>query len=283
MKTFGIDTGLYPQSSVNIFSPSPSTEKYFYYLTWCGSYTCTDHYFKRRDYYDHALVCYIKKGRMHLEYDGRIYTPSRHDVVLIDCRKPHYYRAYEGLQFDFIHFRGMNTYDLCERALEMHGPIVRLPDNQRIEACISEISNYYEESMVLRPARDSYLIYTILMLLNQENSFSVEEKDPIEVTMQYIYEHLSETLSVEELADMAGLSKYHYIRSFKKRSGYTPIEYQTESRLSYSKGLLVSTGKSIEEISDEVGYLNPTSFIRMFRKMTGMTPFQYRKDNKEGM
>lgn len=279
MKTFGIDTGLYPQSSVNIFSPSQSTVRYFYYLTWCGSYTCTEHYFKKRDYYDHALVCYIRKGRMYLEYDGQKYTASQHDVVLLDCRKPHYYRAYEGLEFDFIHFRGLNAYDLCERALDLHGPVVRLPDNQRIAACLSQIANYYEESMVLRPSWDSYMIYTILILLNQERSYASSEKDPLEETMRYIYDHLSEPLSLDQLADMAGLSKFHYIRLFKKRSGYTPIEYQTESRLSYAKGLLVSTDKSIEEISGEVGYLNPTSFIRMFHKKTGITPFQYRKEN----
>ena len=74
------------------------------------------------------------------------------------------------------------------------------------------------------------------------------------------------------------ISKYHFIRIFKRIIGITPYNYLTNYRINISKTLLISTDKTISEISEECGFSDTSNFISQFKKHTGQRPFEYRKD-----
>ena len=84
-------------------------------------------------------------------------------------------------------------------------------------------------------------------------------------------------LSIDDYAELCGMSSYYFVRKFKEHTGFSPHNYLIQVRMERAKEYLVSTTMNISEISYSVGYDNPLYFSRMFRKYTGFSPTTYRK------
>ena len=98
----------------------------------------------------------------------------------------------------------------------------------------------------------------------------------------YIDKHFSDDVNLDKIAGKALVSKFHFIRLFKKYYGRTPNQYLQEVRIEKAK-LLLRKGRSIDEVCTAIGFTSKTSFISLFKKMTGTTPFVYqsKKSNFE--
>lgn len=92
---------------------------------------------------------------------------------------------------------------------------------------------------------------------------------------EYIEEHMSETILVEDLAGCVHMSKYYFLRRFKELTGMTVHSYLNNKRLMYScEGL--KEGMTIGEVWGKCGFSDYSSFLRNFRKEYGMSPTSYR-------
>ena len=92
----------------------------------------------------------------------------------------------------------------------------------------------------------------------------------------YIDEHYMDDISLEDVANFAGFSKYYFSRVFKQFSNLSFSEYLTQKRLKTAAYLLVSSGKSIREIAVASGFGSVATFNRVFRKYKHCTPTQFR-------
>ena len=90
----------------------------------------------------------------------------------------------------------------------------------------------------------------------------------------YIGKHFSEDINLDKIAAKALISKFHFIRLFKKYYGRTPNQYLQEVRIEKAKKLL-GKGNSINDVCNAIGFASKTSFISLFKKMTGVTPLVY--------
>ena len=90
----------------------------------------------------------------------------------------------------------------------------------------------------------------------------------------YIDKHFSENINLNKIAAKALVSKFHFIRVFKKYYGRTPHQFLQEVRIEKAKQLL-QKGKAIDEVCYAIGFASKTSFISLFKKMTGKTPLAY--------
>jgi AraC-like DNA-binding protein len=85
------------------------------------------------------------------------------------------------------------------------------------------------------------------------------------------------TLTLDELAEIADLSKFHFLRQFAQVVGMTPGAYLRTLRLCHAARLLRRSHASILEIALRVGFADHPSFSRAFARHMGMTPSEYQK------
>jgi transcriptional regulator GlxA family with amidase domain len=91
-----------------------------------------------------------------------------------------------------------------------------------------------------------------------------------------IERELASAPSVEELAQRVAMSRRNFVRRFKSATGNVPREYLQRVRIESAKRSLESSGRSIGEISQDVGYGDVVAFRRLFQRWTGLTPSDYR-------
>jgi AraC family transcriptional regulator len=93
---------------------------------------------------------------------------------------------------------------------------------------------------------------------------------------EFVDEHMSDQLTLDDLAAQASLSAFHFARAFKRSTGLAPHQFVTMRRMERAKTLLLSTGQSVPQIAHTLGYLNVSHFRRLFRRCTGYLPSDLR-------
>ena len=101
--------------------------------------------------------------------------------------------------------------------------------------------------------------------------------DRIRLARTMIDKNFDSSVSLDELARLAGFSMFHFIRIFRHVYKQTPHQCLVMHRVDKAKHLLRSTDMSITDICFEVGFQSVGSFSAMFRKLTGLSPSSYRE------
>lgn len=94
---------------------------------------------------------------------------------------------------------------------------------------------------------------------------------------EFIEAHLTGTVSLEALADLVGISPFHFARCFRKTTGLAPHQFVTARRFDLARRLLINTRSSVQDIALSVGYENLSHFRRQFVAQFGITPVEMRK------
>jgi AraC-like DNA-binding protein len=89
--------------------------------------------------------------------------------------------------------------------------------------------------------------------------------------------HYTDPLDLEELAGIAGLSKFHFQRLFKATYGITPAAYVSERRIERAQDLLRATNLTVTEVCHAVGFSSLGSFSSRFRELVGETPSDFQR------
>ena len=93
---------------------------------------------------------------------------------------------------------------------------------------------------------------------------------------EYVEAHLSDEIQLEDLAEEAEMSQYHFCRQFKKSTGQSPYQYVIERRVEEGKRLLEETDQLVVQVAFAVGYDSQSRFTKQFKKRVGTTPGAYR-------
>ena len=94
--------------------------------------------------------------------------------------------------------------------------------------------------------------------------------------MAYVDARLGSPISLDDLANVAGVSRFHFHRQFRKTVGVTPREYVLRARIERAKGLLTDSDLTVGEVSGAVGFADQSHFSNIFRRLTAMTPRGFR-------
>lgn len=94
----------------------------------------------------------------------------------------------------------------------------------------------------------------------------------------YMQDRLDRDISLNELAGLLDLSRFHFCTAFRLATGQTPHEWLTVRRIERARELLRDPALRVTDIALAVGYSTPSAFSASFRKVTGMTPTDFRRD-----
>ena len=96
----------------------------------------------------------------------------------------------------------------------------------------------------------------------------------------YIDAHFKEDISLDTLADLTFVNKYHIVHAFKEYKGIAPISYLQQKRIDEAKQLLRNTDLQISEIADVVGFSSLQYFTQAFKKKLNVSPGRYRRESR---
>jgi AraC family transcriptional regulator len=99
--------------------------------------------------------------------------------------------------------------------------------------------------------------------------------------LDYIHEHLHKEIKLADLANLLGISQFHFSYLFKQSLGTTPYQYLLQQRVERAKQLLKGSNHSIMEIAFLCGFNSHSHLSKQFRQLTGVAPKAYRAMKKE--
>lgn len=100
--------------------------------------------------------------------------------------------------------------------------------------------------------------------------------EPVRLCCDYIRAHLDEKIGAKDLAKVTGYSPYYLTKLFRDELGTSLTDYVRAAKVERAKALLETTGKSVQEIADELKFSSRGYFCSVFAQVTGMTPKEWR-------
>ncbi|GAB3997233.1 AraC family transcriptional regulator [Spirosoma daeguense] len=123
--------------------------------------------------------------------------------------------------------------------------------------------------------------YRILTSAGYTNTVKPSETDRMQLVHDYVLEHFPDDLSLDTVADLAGMTPPAFCRYFKARANKTFSEFVSEVRIGHACKLLMRGKLNITQISFESGFRTLSNFNRQFKDITGQTPSNYVKTYRE--
>ena len=125
-------------------------------------------------------------------------------------------------------------------------------------------------------------LWLILLEETEEVRKNAKKADPtdshrMKQMMNYVHDHYSEKIYLEEIASSAGVSPRECARCFKRQIGYTPMDYLNQYRVRMAADELRMTAKSIALIGEECGFASDSYFGKTFRQYMNCSPREYRR------
>jgi len=102
-------------------------------------------------------------------------------------------------------------------------------------------------------------------------------------SQNYIEQHYSNDISIDEVSALSNTGKRNFIRRFKIATNNTPIEYLQRVRIEAAKKALEDSDRQLDEVMTTVGYKDVKNFRMIFKRITGLSPYDYRKKYSRDM
>ncbi|MBU9709230.1 AraC family transcriptional regulator [Paenibacillus sp. AK121] len=139
--------------------------------------------------------------------------------------------------------------------------------------CCSSLST---SEMAMMQGRLQLILGLMAQFDEQVSQLQNNEKiNLVQQTVQYMEQHYDEDLTVEKLANMAGMVRWQYSQKFKIVTGKKPNDYLVQLRINHAKRLLCNSTETLGKISRQIGFKDEYYFSRCFHKLTGQTPREY--------
>ena len=188
-----------------------------------------------------------------------IMMPGMDGFELIECIKTNSYNC------EIIILTAYGTFEYARKALDfgVTGYLLK-PLN---EAELKELINK--------------AIYNISQNSRQAGHLnSVNYSLPVRLACEYIDKNYQEDINLNKISNYVSLSKNYFCNIFKKETGMTIWDYLIRIRMEEAKKMLLETEQKTYEISERVGYDDPSYFGRLFKKYTGFTPIEFRDSSR---
>ena len=247
-------------------------------------------------------IYYVKEGRAYFHLpSGDIELTSGH-MYMVPSYVPHSYECEPNLDFYylFVYQRmvsEINLFDIYDFPIEVKSneaanllfenycslyPQLNLPSRDATEFANHQSYRDYAMAYMKMPFYERMQLHGLVEILfsyfmKHAKQKSVVKDSRIAELLNYIQQHISDVITIDDLADKACLTKSHLIRSFSRTMGITPLQYILRKKIQHAQSLLLSTDMTVNRISEATGFNDVSYFIRLFKKNIGFTPQEYRE------
>lgn len=242
------------------------------------------------DYHYHAFhkIIVLLAGKASYAIEGERFVLEPGDLVLVGRGTMHrpevekdafYERMILYISPDYLSRCGMEDCDLetCfRRAQADFHSVYRTGAGDRLKPLLQALEQSQKEqefgAALLQQAIFVQLMVEVNRISARSRYLTASAGDTkIIAILQYLTLHLSEPLSIDELAARFYISKFHMMRRFKEETGYTIHSYVTEKRLLLARELLQG-GEGVTEACYLAGYQDYSTFSRAYRKRFACSP-----------
>ncbi|MZR63206.1 AraC family transcriptional regulator [Alcanivorax sp. DP30] len=237
-----------------------------------------------RDNLADYLLIYCVSGRGKLQVDGQTHGVAGGDLVLLPAALAHRYQADSQLPWSiyWVHLGGHEVPRFFDEiAGRADGRIVRVGVHSRLaeefQALLAAATRVQPEHLVYAAnLLRSLLAFAALMRHQHDVRHATLDVNRVN---GYLQTALHRRLSLDELAEATSdLSRYHFIREYKRQTGQTPMQAFQRIKVSHACYLLDITEDTVVQIAARLGYDDPYYFSRLFKKVMGVSPQRYRQE-----
>lgn len=269
---------LYVTPTESDFSPEIITQE-------CGRFFFDGQSYTERGSLDSYEIGFLLTDTdFKLSYNNSHYTFGKTgDAFFIDCTKGYRLDTQGYADLYFVHFWGDNVkyyYDLFEKH-NSGSPVLNaasLPIGEEMEKLIglyrnpsNEIADLYAQTIIMKLMQT--LIQAALPLPASTNYSKY-----MTAAINYIRDHFSEQLTLEQVAQELNISRSYLALIFKKETSLTFSTWLRKYRIGKAKELLKNTNMSQDDICTEVGIYDSSYLCRLFKEYEHLSPDEYRKN-----
>ena len=265
-----------------IHTPNAFTQQLPLYINEAGYFEAGSKYFTMRSGQKDFFIIQTVDGVGEMIYRNHNYGLEKDSIILIDCDLDHYYKTVQApWKLKWIHFTGTSARMYYDN-ITANTNIFTLNHSSFFEDHLTSLIEMDTEQNPLNSLRANSLLASLLADLF-ELSYELKQEphirhlSEINMVLKHIKMHYDEKLKLDDLCNIAHLSKFYFLCIFKSITGSTPGEYITNYRIGQAKKYMRSTDLSIGEICSLVGFSSESYFIKVFKRLNGITPNKYRK------
>lgn len=271
----------YDESSKRIINTASAVAKQsFFYVQETGYLKIIKSHKTKRRNLNSFLIVYVVGGSGTLDYDDKEFQLKKGQCFFIDCMKKHSYHSSENDPWEllWVHFNGATSKEYFEVFYTRENPVVYPADNMKTESLLRELISINEEHTHNSELMSSHIIVTLMtqVILGTKKKITEPSENAV-LIKNYLREHFTEKITLDELSKELFLSKFYIEKEFKKHYGMTVFDYIISKRINLAKRLLRFTSKTIDEISAECGFSDQSYFNRQFKKSVGTTGTAFRR------
>ena len=249
------------------------------------------HFYAKPDYevsrreYDSYLFLYTIKGRGRVVSNDTRMELDSGCAAVIDCHNSHRYFAHGGeWEFVWIHMSGKSVKMFFDMLYPNGVCSITVSDAERLRENAEDILEKANGNGVMNALNISSELHRLFCILFDSSYKNEREKNNglhsqyVESAVEMIHKRYCDPIAIDDITENVPMSKYHFIRVFKRIMGTTPYNYLTNCRINNAKIYLRSTNLTVGEISALCGFQDASNFIVQFKKHTSQKPLQYRHD-----
>lgn len=173
---------------------------------------------------------------------------------------------------------GISATELCRSAAEITSTLIRETSSQGKRAALSQLREEVSQSALL--SRIEQCLTAALELHFRDRTRETRVPPDIFSIQEYIREHFTETLGLENIARLANKSPSYFSTYFHTHTGTSLVTYINQVRVDHACTLLEQTDEPIKSVGFSCGFTSEKYFSRVFKTITGMPPGEYRSKNR---
>ncbi|UOQ84728.1 AraC family transcriptional regulator [Gracilibacillus salinarum] len=256
----------------------------------CSEVEHPNSWIERRQYKDYDLWC-IQEGQVEIRIQDEVHIASEGDLILLSPKVA--YSATtpsDSCIFIFTHFDvslgdHLSILDNFQLAGILKNELVKEErrlfldayDQYKLQMAMSQMRLKGALTILIAKIMEHYgrCHYRGEFIQNASEQKLTKYLDKLQPVFDFAHEHLHQTLTVGELATIAGMSEKYFISYFKQALGVTPGRYIYQLKMNRARDLLYSKQYSVQEIASMLGYPDPYSFSKAFKKYYQVPPSKF--------